>query len=125
LLAGADCPGDTWPPYDLGGIPGLGARSIDRATVQLTNGTNRTWYYRAAGWTVEQLDICRGLVESEVERGPITQGASVRVTLGQLAEHLEVPITIAFWDQPCGEACNRAPVAAILVVRSLEAPGSS
>jgi hypothetical protein len=32
-LAAANCPGDSWPPYDLGGIPGIAARSIDRATV--------------------------------------------------------------------------------------------
>jgi hypothetical protein len=65
------------------------------------------------------------LVESEVERGPIAPGATERVTLGQLAERIGVPVTIAFWDQPCGEACQRAPIAALLVVRSLEEPASS
>lgn len=33
-------------------------------------------------------------------------------------EQLDVPITIAFWDKPCGEACQRDPIAAMVVVRS-------
>jgi hypothetical protein len=125
LAASANCPGDTWPPYDLGGIPGIAARSIDRATVELTNRTDRTWYYRAAGWQVEQLETCRGLLEFEIERGPIAAGAAVQVALAAFGERIDVPITIAFWNEPCGEACQRAPVAAILVVRSPDEPASS
>ena len=120
-----NCPGDRWPPYDLGGVPGITARSFDRATVQLANRTGQTWYYRVAGWQVEQVETCRGLVESEVERGPIAPGATIQLTLGAFVGRMEVPITIAFWDRRCGEACSRAPVAAMELVRSPEEPGSS
>jgi hypothetical protein len=125
FAAEVNCPGDRWPPYDMDGIPGITARSLDRATIQLANRTVQKWYYRIAGWQVLQLDTCRGLVEQEVERGPIAPGATIQTTLPAFAGRMDVPITIAFWDQPCGEACRRAPVAAMELVRSPEEPGTS
>jgi hypothetical protein len=109
----------------MNGIPGITARSLDRATIQLTNHTAQRWYYRVAGWEVLQLETCSGLVESEVERGPIAAETTVQTTLGMFVGAMEVPITIAFWDRPCGEACSRAPVAAVQLERSPDEPGTS
>ena len=53
-------PGRTWPPYPLGGIPGITAVSTDRATVEITNRTGRTYYYRVSGWELDQFETCRG-----------------------------------------------------------------
>jgi hypothetical protein len=119
------CPGRTWPPYRLGGIPGITADSRDRATIEISNQSGRTYYYRVAGWQLARFETCRAFGEEEVERGPIAAGATVRVMLTGNLEQNDVPLTIAFWDQPCGESCEREPVAAMLVVRSpLEPPAS-
>lgn len=101
------------------------ATSIDRATVEIVNGTSRTYYYRVAAWQPEQFETCRGLLESEIERGPLDPGTTVRVMLAAFVERPDVPISIAFWDKPCGEGCQHAPVAAILVARSPVTPGAS
>ena len=58
------CPGRTWPPYPLGGIPGITAVSTDRATVEITNRTGRTHYYRVSGWELDQFETCRGWRQS-------------------------------------------------------------
>jgi hypothetical protein len=42
------------------------------------------------------------------------------------ADRMDVPITVAFWDKPCGEGCQRAaPIAAMLVARSPLEPAAS
>ena len=43
------CAGRTWPPYPIGGVEGITAISTDQATVEITNGTDRTYYYRVSG----------------------------------------------------------------------------
>jgi len=123
--AAAWCPGRSWPPYRLGGIPGITASSSDRATIQIDNHSGRTWYYRVSGWQLEQFETCRALGELEVQRGPIAAGATERVMLQGNWEQLDAPMTIAFWEQPCGEACQREPVAAMQVVRSPFEPPAS
>lgn len=119
------CPPSTWPPDELAGAPGVTARSVDRTTVEISNGTARAYWYRVAGWEPLTVESCRVWLEAEVERGPIEAGATMRVGLGALAERFDLPITIALWDEPCGEDCRRGPDAAMLVVRSpLEPPSS-
>jgi hypothetical protein len=119
------CPGRTWPPYPVGGFPGLEAASIDRATVAITNGTGMTWYYRVSGWQPAEFETCRALAELEVVRGPIAPGATERVTVDPTWRQAGVPVTIAFWDEPCGEGCQREPVAAIGVELSALEPAAS
>jgi hypothetical protein len=109
----------------MGGIPGITAISTDRATIEITNHTGRTWYYRVSGWQLDQFETCRALGEVEVQRGPIAPGTTERVMLFGNWEQLDVPITIAFWDRPCGEACQREPIAAMVVVRSQLEPLAS
>ncbi len=125
VAAATFCPGVLWPPYEFVGIPGITVSSVDRATVEVANGTGRIYYYRVTGWQPERFETCRALQESEVERGALAAGNTVRVTLGQLGDLMDVPITIAFWDEPCGEDCQRAPVAATLITRSAVEPASS
>ena len=107
------------------GYPGITAISTDRATIEITNHTGRTWYYRVSGWQLDQFETCRALGEVEVQRGPIAAGTTERVMLFGNWEQLDVPITIAFWDKRCGEACQREPIAAMVVVRSLIEPAAS
>jgi len=116
----------TWPPFDLGGIPGITATSRDRATIEITNRTDRTFYYRVAGWQPAQFETCRAFGEEGVEEGPIAPGATVGVMIAAFADRMDVPITVAFWDEPCGEGCQRAaPLAAMLVERSPLEPAAS
>jgi len=119
------CPGRTWPPYPLGGIPGITAKSTDRATIMIENQSGRTYYYRVSGWQLDQFETCRALGEVEVQRGPIHAEATEWVKLQGDWEHMDVPITIAIWDEPCGEACQREPIAAMQVERSTFEPASS
>lgn len=119
------CPGRTWPPYRLVAIPGITAISTDRATIEITNHTGRTWYYWVSGWQLDQFETCRALGEVGVGGGRIAARATDRVMLQGNWEQLDVPITIVFWDKPCGEACQREPIAAMQVVRSLLEPAAS
>ena len=77
------CPGRTWPPYPLSGIDGITVVSTDRQTIEITNRTDRTWYYTVAGWQLDQFETCLAFGEYEVSRGPIDAGTTVRVTVGQ------------------------------------------
>jgi len=68
----------------------------------------------------------RALGEEEVEEGPIAPGGTVQVMIVAFADRMDVPITVAFWDKPCGEGCQRAaPIAAMLVARSPLEPAAS
>ncbi len=119
------CPGRTWPPYPLSGIPGITATSTDRATIEITNRTGRTYSYRVSGWQLDQFETCRVLGEVEVQRGPIAPGATERVRLDVSWWQSGAPVTIAFWDEPCGEACQREPAAAMQVELSPIGPAAS
>jgi hypothetical protein len=118
------CPGDHWPPDDLSGIPGIDAVARDRATIEIRNGTSARWFFRVDAWEVARLETCVGLLPLELERGPIEPGAVIQVPIGQ-SDKPDQPLTVSFWDRPCGEACNRAPQHPILVDRSPIEPGSS
>lgn len=100
--------------------------SRDRATIEIVNHSDRTYYYRVAGWQPAQFETCRALGEQEVQEGPIAPGATVQVMIVAFADRMDVPIAVAFWDQPCGEGCQRAaPIAAMLVARSPLEPAAS
>ena len=119
------CPGRTWPPYPLNGIDGITAVSTDRHTLEITNRTDRTWYYTVVGWQLDQFETCLAFGEYEVSRGPIDAGTTVRVTVGQDWLQLGIPVTVGFWDERCGEACNREPIAAMDVELSPVVPVAS
>jgi hypothetical protein len=119
------CPGRTWPPYPLGGIPGISAVSTDRATIEIVNRTGRTVYYRVSGWQLGQYETCQGLGEIEVQGGPIVSGATEVVKIDPGWQPAGIPVTIGFWAEVCGEACHREPNAAMTVELSpLEPPAS-
>ncbi len=119
------CPGRTWPPYRLAGIPGITAISTDRATIEISNHTAQTYYYRVSGWEFAQFETCQAFGELERQRGPIAPGAtdSVMVDPGWQREGRRV--TVALWDKPCGEACTAEPVAAMVIELSPLRPASS
>ena len=119
------CPGRTWPPYPLGGIEGISAVSTDRQTIEIRSRTDRTWYYTVAGWQLDQFETCLAFGEYEVSRGPIDQGTTVRVLVDADWWHLGVPVTVGFWDERCGEACNREPIAALALELSPVVPIAS
>lgn len=119
------CAGRTWPPYTVGALAGVVARSVDRATIEITNQTVRTIYYRVSGWQPEQFETCRALGEIEVVRGPLAPGATERVIVDPGWQQAGVPVTVALWDRACGEACAREPVGAMVVPISPVQPGAS
>ncbi len=119
------CAGRSWPPYPIGPIAGLTARSVDRATVEITNHTAKTIYYRVSGWQPDQFETCRALGEIEVQRGPLDPGATERVMIDPGWQQSGVPVTVAVWDRPCGEACSREPVRAMDVPLSPLEPAAS
>lgn len=119
------CPGRTWPPYPLHGVPGITVVSTDRATVEITNRTDRTYYYRVSGWELAQFETCQGLGELERQRGPIAPGATERVMVDPGWQQAGLRVTVALWDRPCGEACTREPIAATIVELSPLEPAAS
>ncbi len=119
------CAGRSWPPYPLGGMAGLTARSVDRATIEITNHTAKTIYYRVSGWQFDQFETCRALGEIEVQRGPLDPGATERVMVDPGWQQAGVAVTLALWDRPCGEACSREPVGAMVVPLSPLEPAAS
>jgi hypothetical protein len=120
------CAGTSWPPYQLVGIAGIEAKARDSAIIEITNRTDRTYYYRVAGWQPDQFETCRALGEVDVQEGPIGPGATVDAGIVAFAERTDVPIIVAIWDTQCGEGCQRAaPIAAILVARSPLQPAAS
>jgi hypothetical protein len=112
-------------PFSLDGIPGITVVSRDRATIAITNGTDRAYSYRVAGWEPARLDTGCARIELETARGPIGAGRTVNATLSYLVDRADIPITVAFWDAPCGEACTATPIAGVLVERSPIEPGQS
>ncbi len=99
--------------------------SADRATVEITNRTDRTYYYRVSGWQIDQFETCRALGEIEAQRGPIAPGTTERVIIDVSWWQMGVPVTVALWGRPCGEACTREPIAAAKVELSPLEPAAS
>jgi hypothetical protein len=106
------------PPQDTGGIPGITAKSLDRATVEIVNGSDRSYFIRTAGWELKQYGSCRAWNERDLEEGPLATGTTHRSGLMELSEKLEVPVTILFWKRPCVGNCHRDPIAVMEVERS-------
>ena len=117
--AGLDCPERPWPKIGLGGLPGMTATSLDLARIELHNGTGRQYSFRVDAWEHARLETCDALLAQEIVRGPIAAGDTFEFRVGV---PFHIPVTIAFWDQRCGEACVAEPFAAMLVTRSPERP---
>jgi len=98
---------------------------VDRATIEITNRTAQTIYYRVSGWEPDQLETCRVLSEIEVVRGPLAPGATERVMIDLGWQQAGVPVTVAVWDRACGEACAREPIGAMVVPLSPVEPAAS
>jgi len=122
---GSPCPDSTWPPYEVPPIAGITAVSTDRATVVITNRTNRLVFYRLAAWERAQLETCIGILEMEIQRGPIAGGQTITTTLGPYIDRPDLPVTIAIWDAPCGEGCDLPPVGGMVIDRSTREPVAS
>lgn len=123
--APAFCPGRTWPPYAVGEVPGITAVSVDRATIEITNHTGQTVYFRVSGWKPDQFETCRALGEVEVVRGPLGPGDTERVMVDAGWQGAGVSVTVAFWDGPCGEACAREPIRSMVVPLSPVEPAAT
>ena len=116
---------DAPPPAVVESIEGIAVRAIDRDHVEITNDSDATLYYQIAGWQTAQLEGCVAVLEQVVEYGPLAPRTSITTTLGALAARLDVPVTVGIWDQPCGEGCDRPPLARISLQRSPVEPASS
>jgi hypothetical protein len=117
--SGACAPLFTGPP-DAGPnlVPGITVRAIDKRHTEITNATNRTYYYRVSAWHSDLLACGFGVTESEFQRGPIASGETVEVGEGSAPR---LPIAVGIWDQMCGEACSSPPIGWMFVpVSSIE-----
>lgn len=118
--AGRSCPGERpWPGISLDGIDGMTATSRDQSRIELHNGTDRPYSYRVNTWEWYPPGTCGELVDKEVVRGRIPAGKTLPL---DVYVPFEFPVTIAFWEGLCGEACDADPFAAMLVTRSPERP---
>ncbi len=113
-----ECADWTLPPsVGLATVSGLSVRSIDRAHVQITNTTRRTYYLRVRDWQPALLVCGWRLISEEMAEGPIALGETLVVGVGGSA------VTVEIWDRPCGEGCVRPPIGFVLVpMSSLEPP---
>ena len=116
----------TPPTLTPGAFAGVSVVALDRrATGRIRNDTGSELSYRVSGWETARLDgDCIGILAIEVERGPIAAHAVVEMTISQLDERPEVPVTVQLWAHRCGEALHRSPFATLPVVRSLVVPAS-
>jgi len=110
------CPDRPWAGVGLAGLAGMTAVSRDSGRIELRNGTDRAYSFRVNTWEWAQLVQCESaLTTSEVMRGPIGAGETVQIDVNA---PFDVPVTIAFWKERCGEACEAPPFAAMRVARS-------
>ncbi len=116
------CAGRTWPPYHMGTIPGITITSPHAGTLEISNHTDRTYYYSVPRWEMEQYVMCVGLGELNIGNGPVDSGETARVMFFGNPAQGAVRLTVAFWDKPCGEGCQREPVVAMPVTLSPVAP---
>jgi hypothetical protein len=117
-----------WPPSGYPSAPsGITALMTDAVTVRITNSTDRTYWYRISGWTLERLAMCPGIViaEQESQRGPLPGHAVVEGTIGYVRSLDSLRIGVGIWDHPCGEGCNEAPIGFIPIPRSWVEPIAS
>lgn len=105
-------------PWHHGGV-------VDRATIEITNHTGQTVYFRVSGWKPDQFETCRALGEVEVVRGPLGPGDTERVMVDAGWQGAGVSVTVAFWDGPCGEACAREPIRSMVVPLSPVEPAAT
>ena len=116
LVCTSDSP---WSGIALGGIPGMTATSLDQSRIDLRNATDQAYSYRVNTWAWWPPGTCDELDGQEVVRGRIGAGDTLRL---EVDVPFEVPVTIAFWEGRCGEACDADPFTAMLVERSTVRP---
>jgi len=106
----------------MGTIPGITVTSPDAGTLEIANHTDRTYYYSLSRWEMEQYLMCTGLGELNIENGPVAPGETAHVQFFGNPAQGAVRLTVAFWDKPCGESCQREPVVAMPVTLSPVVP---
>jgi hypothetical protein len=116
------CPDSTWPPFDAPGPVGITAVASDSRHVDITNHLASRVYFRLSSWQVVQLETCRGLVQNENVSGPLDPGQVFNADITVAGDDPTRPLTVALWDRPCGEGCQRPPMAVLLVPPSLAQP---
>ncbi len=111
----------TPPPYEaLRPVPGISVRVIDKAHFEVTNATDRDYYFKVIGWTTEDNLVCgRGVIGHDGFGSPVPSRATVEAGGGST---VEIPVTVAIWDRPCGDGCNDRAVGEIVVPISMVEP---
>ena len=127
VLAGMDptdqpCPDSTWPPFDVPRPAGISAVATDSRHVDITSHLASRVYFRLSSWQVLQQHTCRGIVQNENVSGPLEPGQIFTADITVAGDDPTRPLTLAIWDQACGEGCHRPPDAALLVPPSLVQP---
>jgi hypothetical protein len=111
----------TAPPFDaLPPVPGISVRVIDKAHFEVTHVTDRDYYLKVVTWSTEDNLVCgRGITGHDGFASPLFAGTTVQAGGGST---VEVPVTVAIWDRPCGEACSDPPIGEIIVPISMVEP---
>ena len=111
----------TPPPYDaLAPVPGISIQVIDKAHFEVTNATNRDYYFEVVTWSTEDNLVCgRGVTGHDSFGSPVPPGQTVEVDGGST---VDFPVTVAIWDYPCGEACSDPPIGELVVPISMVEP---
>ena len=113
----------SWPPYAVPDhVPGISVQAVDSGHTEITNSSDRTYFYRVSRWPSSQTSCSAAREEAEVERGPVGPGSNVVSAAGSSAA---APLTVAIWDQPCGEGCSSPPIGVMVVPVSSIKPGAT
>lgn len=94
--------------------------AIDRLHAQIINSTSQTYYYRISRWPTEQLVCGFGRHEQDLQDGPIAATETVEFSESSTPD---TPVTVAIWDEPCGEGgCDGPPMGLYVVPISTVEP---
>src|ERR1051326_8602769 len=77
----------TPPPYDaMHPVAGVSLRVIDKGHFEVTNATDRDYYFKIVRWITEDLVCGRGVTGEDGFASPIASGATVAVSGGSTAD---------------------------------------
>jgi hypothetical protein len=105
----------------LRAVPGISIRVIDKAHFEVTNATDRDYYFKVIGWTSYENLVCgRGVIGHDGFGSPVSAGATVQAGGGSSSD---IPVTVAIWDRPCGDGCDDSSIGQVLVpISTIEPP---
>jgi len=102
-------------------VPGVAVHAVDTAHFEITNSTDRDYYFKAIAWSTDDNLACgRGVNGHDVFNGRISAGMTTQGVGGSTPE---VPMTVAIWPEPCGDGCTEPSVGDFVIpISTVEPP---